>query len=127
MRVTASAVSLNVEDVPASSQFLQKHFGFREQMSADGFSSLGRDDAAMNVIYLRRGLETLPADFREVRAAGVLVAFVVDDLNGEEARLRSEGVPITHELTEEPWGERFLQVTDPNGVIVQLVDWVTPS
>ncbi|GAA3398812.1 VOC family protein [Cryptosporangium minutisporangium] len=127
MRVTASAVSLNVDDVPASSEFLQKHFGFREEMAADGFSSLKRDDAAMNVIFLRRGLPTLPADFRDVGAAGVLVVFVVDDLAGEDARLRAEGVTITHELTEEPWGERFLQVADPNGVIIQLVEWVTPS
>jgi hypothetical protein len=26
-------------------------------------------------------------------------------------------------LTVEEWGERAFQVTDPNGVIVQLMDW----
>jgi uncharacterized glyoxalase superfamily protein PhnB len=26
-------------------------------------------------------------------------------------------------LTVEDWGERAFQVRDPNGVIVQLVDW----
>ncbi len=31
------------------------------------------------------------------------------------------------ELREEPWGERLFQVTDPNGVIIQLVDWVATS
>ena len=30
---------------------------------------------------------------------------------------------ITMPLRVEPWGERAFQVTDPNGVIVQLVDW----
>jgi uncharacterized glyoxalase superfamily protein PhnB len=30
-------------------------------------------------------------------------------------------------LREEPWGERLVQVTDPNGVIVQFVEWVAPS
>jgi uncharacterized glyoxalase superfamily protein PhnB len=30
-------------------------------------------------------------------------------------------------LREEPWGERAFQVTDPNGVIVQLLDWNTPA
>ena len=29
-------------------------------------------------------------------------------------------------LREEPWGERAFQVTDPNGVIVQLLDWNAP-
>ncbi|SFK29258.1 Uncharacterized conserved protein PhnB, glyoxalase superfamily [Amycolatopsis sacchari] len=123
MRITSSAVSLTVDDPAASSAFLAKHFGFTEQMSADGFASLGRPDAGMNVIFLRRGLPTLPADQRDERASGLILAFVVDDLEGELARLEAEGVPITMPLTVEEWGERAFQVRDPNGVIVQLVDW----
>jgi catechol 2,3-dioxygenase-like lactoylglutathione lyase family enzyme len=127
MQVTASAVSLNVDDVGASSKFLASHLGFREEMAAEGFASLGRDDSAMNVIFLRRGLETLPEGFRDQPATGVIVALVVSDIAAEEARLRGEGVTFTMPLQEEPWGERFFQVTDPNGVIIQLVEWVTPS
>ena len=123
MRITATAVSLNVDDVPASSAFLTRHFGFREEMAADGFTSLTRDDAGMNVAFLRRGVPTLPADQRDVHAAGLILAFVVDDLEGELARLQDEGVAITMPLTVEEWGERAFQVRDPNGVIVQLVDW----
>ena len=123
MRVTGSAVSLNVDDVPASSTFLVRHFGFREQMAADGFASLARDDSGMHVVFLRRGLPTLPEDQRWDRAQGLILAFEVDDLEGELARLRAEGVAITMPLTAEEWGERAFQVRDPNGVIVQLVDW----
>lgn len=123
MRITASAVSLNVEDVPASAAFLTEHFGFSEQMAADGFASLAREDSGMNVIFLRRGLPTLPADQRDDHAQGLILAFTVDDLDGELARLKAEGVPITMPLTEEEWGERAFQVRDPNGVIIQLVDW----
>ncbi|MEU2338819.1 VOC family protein [Streptomyces sp. NPDC013172] len=127
MSITASAVSLNVDDVTASSAFLTDHFGFREELAADGFASLTRDDAGMTVIYLRRGLASLPADQREDHADGVILAFVVDNLEAELARLTAEGVTITMPLREEPWGERAFQVTDPNGVIVQLVDWNAPG
>ncbi|MEV6741775.1 VOC family protein [Streptomyces sp. NPDC051104] len=123
MKVTSSAVSLNVDDVQASSAFLRTHFGFREEMAADGFASLTRDDLGVNVVFLRRGLRTLPADQRDEHAAGLILAFVVDDLEGELARLQGEGVKVTMPLTEEEWGERAFQVRDPNGVIVQLVDW----
>ena len=123
MHITSSAVSLNVDDVAASSTFLAEHFGFREQMAADGFASLAREDAGMNVVFLRRGLESLPEDQRHDHAAGLILAFVVDNLEGELARLQTEGVPITMPLTEEDWGERAFQVRDPNGVIIQLVDW----
>ncbi|MET1071517.1 MAG: VOC family protein [Umezawaea sp.] len=123
MQITASAVSLNVDDVPASARFLQDHFGFQEQMAADGFASLTREDAGLTVVFLRRGLETLPDDQRDTHATGLILAFVVTDLEGELARLQDEGVTITMPLTSEEWGERAFQVRDPNGVIVQLVDW----
>lgn len=93
-------------------------------MAADGFVSLGRRDAGMNVVFLRRGLEVLPEGFRDRHAAGLILAFDVAGLAGEEARLKAEGVEITMPLREEPWGERLFQVTDPNGVVVQLVEWV---
>ncbi|WP_306214167.1 VOC family protein [Actinoplanes sp. RD1] len=125
MQITSSAVSLTVADVPASSKFLARHFGYAERMSADGFASLSREDHAPDVILLRRGLEVLPEDMREQEAAGVIVAFVVDDLDAEHERLRGLGAPITLPLREEPWGERLFMVTDPNGVRYELVSWVS--
>jgi uncharacterized glyoxalase superfamily protein PhnB len=123
VRITDSAVSLNVEDVMASGAFLVEHFGFHEELAADGFVSLARGDVGMNIVFLRAGLATLPVDQRDVRAGGVILAFVVDDLEGELARLEAAGVAVTMPLTEEPWGERAFQVRDPNGVIIELLDW----
>jgi len=126
MRITASAISLNVDDVTASAEFAKRHFGFTEDMAADGFVSLSRPDAGFNLIYLRTGLETFkPDSMRGHRADGLLVAFVVDDIDGEYERVRAEGVPITTPIQTEPWGERFFQVTDPNGVVIQLVQWLS--
>jgi len=127
MRISSSTVSLTVDDVPASSAFLATHFGFTERMAADGFASLSRDDDAVDVVFLRRGLEVLPAGLRDRHADGVIVAFVVDDLEAEQERLRGEGVAITLPIREEPWGERLLLVTDPNGIVYELVEWVQPT
>lgn len=127
MQITASAVSLNVDDVAASAAFARDHLGFREEMAAEGFVSLSRPDAGFNLIYLATDLPTFePAALRGHRADGVLVVLVVDDVDGEHERLRAAGVAITTPLQTEPWGERYFQVTDPNGVVVQLVEWVTP-
>jgi uncharacterized glyoxalase superfamily protein PhnB len=124
VQLTATAaISLNVTDPAASSAFLSRHFGFHEQMAADGFASLTREDAGINVVFLRQGLATLPADQRDDHASGVILAFTVADLEGELARLEAAGVPITMPLTVEDWGERAFQVRDPNGVIIELLDW----
>lgn len=123
MQITASAVSLTVDDVAASAAFLTAHFGFREVVAADGFASLRRDDSGMDVCFLRRGTPVLPEDERHKRAAGLILAFTVSDLEGELARLRDEGVLITAPLTVDDWGERCFQVKDPNGVVIELLDW----
>ncbi len=125
MQITASAISLNVDDVTASATFIKQHFGFKEEMSADGFVSLSRSDAGFNLIFLRTGLESFkPTHLRGQRADGLLIVFVVDDIDREYARLQAEGVEITTAIETEPWGERFFQVTDPNGVVFQLVQWM---
>jgi predicted enzyme related to lactoylglutathione lyase len=126
VKITASAISLNVDDVTTSAAFLKDHFAFTEEMADDGFVSLAREDAGFNVIYLRTGLKSFkPEAMRGRRADGLLVVFVVDNIDGEYARIQDEGVPITTPIQTEPWGERYFQVTDPNGVVIQLVQWVT--
>ncbi|WP_280345991.1 VOC family protein [Nocardia neocaledoniensis] len=125
MQITGSAISLNVADPTASARFLIDHLGFAEQMAADGFVSLARPDAGMNVIFLRTGLGTFkPARIAGSAGAGTLVVFTVDDIDAEYERLRAAGVPIETPIETEEWGERYFQMTDPNGIVIQLVQWV---
>jgi predicted enzyme related to lactoylglutathione lyase len=128
MKINSAALSLTVTDVAASSAFMKKHFGFSEKWSTDEFAYLTHENLTdQPIIYLKSGENVLPASIRNQKAEGVIIAFVVDDLETEEERLKSEGVDITEPIIEDPWGERLFQVTDPNGVTVQLVQWVKPS
>ncbi len=127
LNVTTSTLSLTVSDVDASRAFFCTHLGYEVAMAADGFASLTRGDAAADIVLLRRGTEVLPADQRDRQAGGLILALTVTGLDAEEQRLRAAGAPITMPLREEPWGERLFQLTDPNGIVVQLVEWVTPG
>ncbi|HEU4322443.1 MAG TPA: VOC family protein [Roseiflexaceae bacterium] len=125
MHITAAAISLNVEHVERSASFLKDHFAFVEEMSADGFVSLRHDDTPLHVIFLRRGLASLkPDQLRDAHADGLILAFEVDDIDSEYAHIQAKGVAIETPIETEPWGERYFQVRDPNGVIIQLVQWV---
>ncbi|MFJ8647752.1 VOC family protein [Streptomyces sp. NPDC093546] len=127
MNVSSSTLSLTVADVDASRAFLCTHLGYEVAMADDGFVSLTRGDAAVDVILLGGGTDVLPPEQRDQRAAGLILALTVTDLAAEEARLRAAGAPITMPLREEPWGERLFQMTDPNGVVVQLVEWAAAA
>ena len=128
MQITASAISLNVENPAESAAFVKQHLGFIEDMAYDGFVSLSKQDAGFNLIYLRTGLESFkPDSMRGRHADGLLVVFVVDNIDEEYTRLQREGVQITTPIQTEPWGERFFQLTDPNGVVIQLVQWMVDN
>jgi quercetin dioxygenase-like cupin family protein/predicted enzyme related to lactoylglutathione lyase len=122
VRVSASTLSLTVADVDASRDFLCTHLGYRVAMADDGFCSLTRDDAAVDVVLLRRGTQVLPTGRRDREAGGLILTLTVTGLAAEEARLRAAGAPVTTPPGQESRGERPFRLTDPNGVVVQLVE-----
>ncbi|MEV6034640.1 VOC family protein [Nonomuraea sp. NPDC052116] len=127
MQIIASTVSLTIDDIAASQAFFTTHLGYTVQAAADGFVSLTRTDA-VDVVLLARGTQVLPPEQRDQHAAGLILAFTLaTGLRDQEKLLRDAGVEITMPLREEPWGERLFQVTDPNGVIIQFVEWATPD
>lgn len=127
MNITASAISLNVPDVDASARWAEQHLGFTIAMAADGFSSLTRADAGINLIYLRTGLPSFTPRSQAGTVSGLLVVFTVEDIDVEYGRLQAQGVDIVTPIETEPWGERYFQMRDPNGVIYQLVQWMTTA
>lgn len=127
MQFTSTALSLNVPDVAASAAWLQRYLGFTVAMEADGFSSLQHPDAGINLIFLRTGLATFRPASAAVDANGLLVVFTVDAIDDDYARLQHDGVTIVTPIETEPWGERYFQMTDPNGIVYQLVQWINPA
>ncbi|MER5975399.1 hypothetical protein ABT142_02580 [Streptomyces sp. NPDC001857] len=72
-----------------------------EQAAADGFASLTRSDAAVDIVLLARGTQVLPADQRDQHASGLIVAFTTTGIKDEEAGLQAAGVDVTMPLREE--------------------------
>lgn len=125
MKITASALSLTVADPERSARFLEQTLDFEREMAGDGFVSLTRPDAGFNVIYLSTGLPTFkPRERAAHTAGGILIVLVVDDIDAEYKRLTAAGASILTPIETEDWGERYFQMEDPNGVIIQLVQWV---
>lgn len=125
VNIIKTAISLNVRDVEASAAFAKTHFGFHETMAAAGFVSLEHPTGATNIIFLSTDLDTFrPAEIAGAAGQGLLIVFVVDDLDAEYERISQDGARIVTEPETEPWGERYCQFADPNGIIWQLVQWV---
>jgi lactoylglutathione lyase len=48
------------------------------------------------------------------------VAFLVDDVDAEAARLRAAGATILSGPVDRPWRQRTLHLADPDGFVVEL-------
>ncbi|SEG96562.1 Glyoxalase/Bleomycin resistance protein/Dioxygenase superfamily protein [Nonomuraea solani] len=120
MNIVASAVTLYVDDVAASSTFFTTHLGFHESVASGTYACLVRPDATGDIVLQLRGAGERPA-------TGVVVTFTVTDVTGEYDRLVREGVTISVPLRDEPWAERLFEMTDPNGIVIRLVEWTAPA
>ena len=125
MKINQSTVSLTVTDLEETEKFLTDFFGFSVVFTAEGFTALMHRDTELGIALHKRGLEVLPPEQRDVPTQAVTLVFTVDDVEAEERWLREAGANVTLELTQQPWGEKLFQVTDGNGIIVQLLEWVT--
>ena len=125
MTITQTAISLNVSDIDVSASFAKTHFGYEEVMASDGFVSLQHATAGPNLIFLTTGLATFkPSEIAGSAGQGLLLVFVVDDLDEQFKRIEKAGARVVTAPETEPWGERYCQFADPNGLIWQLVQWV---
>ncbi|GAA2402461.1 hypothetical protein GCM10010404_70430 [Nonomuraea africana] len=122
MNIVTSTVVFTVDDLAGSRRFFTTHLGFGEVLDTPSFTWLSRADGAADILLRQRDLE-LPRE----RAAQPVVAFAVTDLAKESERLQAEGARITTQLRRDAWGEWLMRLTDPNGIIVELTEWIPPS
>ncbi|MFC9971010.1 VOC family protein [Spirillospora sp. NPDC127200] len=127
MNIVATNVAVRVADLAASSRFFVNHLGFREVVETDEFVCLARDDAAADITLHKGAAEDAPGAPRRPDAPPVVVSFSVTDIVAEHERLRSEGASLTAPLRRAPWGEWSLRLTDPSGLVVELVEWAAPA
>jgi catechol 2,3-dioxygenase-like lactoylglutathione lyase family enzyme len=127
MQVSKFGPCFIVDDVPAAARFYEQHLGFAPTSDVGWFISLSNGDQSYEISFLQRGHEFLPVAYRDRAVAGVVIGFVVADAAAEERRLRAAGVPILHNLVDEPFGQRHFLCTDPNGIVIDIIELIPPD
>ena len=104
MTITSTAISLNVAAPRASADFFQRRLGYTVEMEQeDFFVSLASPSGGSNLIFLATGLGTFkPAERAGDAGDGLLLVFVVDDLDRMHAEWVADGVDVITEPETEP-------------------------
>ncbi len=123
---------IGTADVAKTAAFYTTHFPFQKTFEADWYVSLiwsdgGQPDAAHQLAILDHSHPTVPEGYRKPMQGGLILNFEVEDVDAEYDRLKSEGLPLHLDIRSEDWGQRHFITSDPNGVLLDMIQLIPPS
>lgn len=101
--------------IDESRRFYTEFLGFQVAMDMGWIVTLVSPVNPTAQISLGRASTPVPAQTQ------VTLTIEVADIDALHARAVSLGIPVVRPLTTEPWGVRRFHVTDPNGVVINLM------
>ena len=122
------SVRIITDDVARLVAFYERLTGVDASWANDDFAELRTASGTLAVGSTRTvGLFGGPGVASPAANRSAIVEFLVDDVDGEFASLRGDGLEIVQEPTTMPWGNRSLLLRDPDGTLVNLFEPVTDA
>lgn len=135
MTVSRAFANVLTDDIATSRDFYVELLGLAVAFDSDWFVNLtsgaldiesGHGEPAAELGIWRRDHELVPEGFRQ-RPGGVMLTFVVDDVDAVHAAARQRGVTIVTEPRNQFYGQRRLLLADPNGTLIDVSSPITMS
>lgn len=57
----------------------------------------------------------------------MILNFEVEDVDSEYERFKEQNVEIIQNLKDEEWGQRHFIISDPNGILIDIIEMIEPS
>lgn len=128
MKIMDSYPLITVKDMRASRDFYVKHFDLGVIFESDWVTMLGNARSGRIAIGLMTpDHPTNPPGPEVFDGKGMIVTVQVEDAAKARAALKEQGVKVFYDLADEPWGQRRFTLTDPSGVIVDVVEQTEPA
>lgn len=128
MSLTALSITVLSADPVGSARFYRRHFGFTPTAELDWFVSLQHPDLpGLHLDLLRQGHPAAGPVLSRQRTSGVMLALIVPDVEADARRLEQAGLSFVLPVTTEPWGQKRVQLHAPDGVTVELLEFVPPD
>jgi catechol 2,3-dioxygenase-like lactoylglutathione lyase family enzyme len=118
------------DKVALSSTFYSTHFRFETVYEADWYVSLrltNNGKTSYELALLDASHPTIPSVYQK-RVQGLILNFEVDDVDSEYNRLiLDEKLPLQLDIRDEVFGQRHFITSDPNGVLLDIIQIIPPS
>ena len=119
-------IIIYVEDVPMTVSFYEKAFGLKLRFIDESNQYAELETGTTSLAFANENFAMPSHQFRLNRtkdqAAGVEIAFVVDNVEEQFKHAVDSGAIEIAKPTRKPWGQTVCYVRDHNGFLVELCD-----
>ncbi|TLS45035.1 hypothetical protein FE633_16390 [Streptomyces montanus] len=128
MQFSLMGMALAAENPGRSAAWYAEHFGFKVGIDLGWYvNTQHAQHPNVSLDFVQRDHESWPQATRGKAVVGTLLAFLVADVDAEFERLSAAGLEVVMPLVTEPWGQRRFQVAAPDGMLVEVLQTVTPD
>lgn len=129
MKINSSYPVIMCDNLQEVSKFYTEHFDMDVVYSSDWYISLAykKEQSDFELAILDYRHETVPSSFRE-KSKGIIINMEVDEVDAfYELLVRERKVPPVMDIKSEDFGQRHFIVSDPAGIMVDVIQMVPPS
>ncbi len=120
MSISRAFTNILTDDVAATREFYVDLLGLTVAFDSDWFVNLTTADSSAGELGIwRRDHKLIPNDWRQP-PGGMVLTFVVDDVDAVHADAIQRGLSIVAEPRNLFYGQRQMLLTDPNGTLVDI-------
>lgn len=103
-------------------KFYQEIFGFSIVFEADWYVQLLHQASGVEIGLMKPNLANQPELLHnEYSGKGIIYTLEVEDAEKEFERAKDLKTEIFHPLVTEEWGQTHFMLTDPSGVVIDVV------
>jgi len=115
-----ASIRIITDDVERLARFYERVIGRSAERTGDVFAQFPAAGLALAIGSTRTVAMLEPGSAAPASNRSVIVEFLVDDVDAEYERLRTELDEVVLEPTTMPWGNCSLLIRDPDGNLVNL-------
>jgi catechol 2,3-dioxygenase-like lactoylglutathione lyase family enzyme len=129
MKINSFYPVILTDKVALSSVFYTSNFGFETVYEADWYVSLRmtNNQVPYELALLDATHPTIPEVYRKP-VQGLILNFEVEAVDLEYKRLiQDRKLPLLLDIRDEEFGQRHFITSDPNGVLIDIIQLIAPS
>ena len=126
MKISSLYPVICTDNVEESKLFYTSFFPFEISFETDWYVSLAAKDSNYELAIVDYSHPSVPQNFQK-QAQGMILNFEVEDVATEYNRLKQQNIPLIQDIKDEQWGQRHFIISDPNGILIDVIEMIEPS